>query len=177
MIARRLLVVASLAILSTLATLGLHGCSRWEGVADDPWVAEAGRRHALADQRLEAGDGGGARDALRGILASPPPANLPADDRRRVLQDTYFRLARIDLDARDPSTALADAEAGLALGRPSDLFVANLLIVRGATHEAMGNAPLAAVDYHQALLINDELLSKAVNGRADGSPAPARTTP
>jgi len=178
MIARRLLVVASLAILSTLsalATLGPLGCSRWEGVADEPWVAEAGRRHALADERLEVGDRPGAREALRGILEARPPADLPADDRRRVLQDTYFRLARIDLDARDPNAALADAEAGLALGRPSDLFVANLLIVRGATNEAMGNAPLAAVDYHQALLINDELLSKALNGRADGSPAPART--
>jgi len=168
MIGRRF---ARLAATLSLAGLLAFGCSR--AVEDaSPWVAEAERRHALADQRLEANDRSGAQDALRGIVSAPAPADLPADARRGVLQDTYFRLARIELAANDPFAALLDADRGLALGRPSDLFVANLLVVRGATHEALNNAPLAAVDYHQALLINDELLAKTLRVPADASPMP-----
>jgi hypothetical protein len=164
MIGRRL---RRLVCVLSLAALGALACSQRRPAADEPWVADAARRHALADERLEANDWRGAQDALRGIVATPGPADLPADDRRGVLQDTYFRLARIELDAHDPVGALRDADRGLALGRPADLFVANLLVVRGAIHEALNNAPLAAVDYHQALLINDELLAKALHEPAD----------
>lgn len=158
-----------------LATLCALGCSSQRQAArDDPWVADAARRHALADERLEAGDRPGARDALRGIVDGFHDPD-PADDRRGVLQDTYFRLARIDLDAGDPISALANAGHGLELGRPSDLFVANLLVVRGAAHEALGNAPLAAEDYHQALLINDELLAKTFNDHPAAPRAPKET--
>jgi tetratricopeptide (TPR) repeat protein len=167
-IARRL---ARLLCTLSLAALCAIGCSQRHRAADDPWVAEAARRHALADERLEAGDRPGARDALRGIVDAPPPAELPPDDRRGVLQDTYFRLARIDLDARDARAALADAERGLALGQAGDLFVANLLVVRGAAHEALGEGPAAAEDYHRALMINDQLLAKALHQPA-GARAP-----
>ena len=169
MIGRRF---ARLAAALSLAGLLALGCSRAPVNDASPWVAEAERRHALADQRLEAGDRPGARDALRGIVDAPVPADLPADDRRGVLQDTYFRLARIDLDARDPRAALADADRGLALGRAADLFVANLLVVRGAAHEALGEGPAAAEDYHQALVINDRLLAETLHGPTDASPTP-----
>jgi len=169
MIGRRL---ARLACMLSLAVLGTLGCSQPRPAAGDPWVADAARLHALADEQLEANDRRGAQDALREIVAAPAPSDLPADARQGVLQDTYFRIARIELDAHDPFAALLDADRGLALGRPSDLFVANLLVVRGAVYEALNNAPLAAVDYHQALLINDELLAKTLRGPADGSPTP-----
>jgi len=156
------------AVLSLAGLLAL-GCSRAPVTDASPWVAEAERRHALADQRLEAGDPTGARDALRAIVDARVPADLPADDRRGVLQDTYFRLARLDLDARDPRAALADADRGLALGRASDLFVANLLVVRGAAHEALGAGPAAMEDYHQALVINDRLLAETLGEPADGA--------
>ena len=42
----------------------------------DAWVAEATRRHALADERLDAATSPGARDPLRGIVDAPPPAGL-----------------------------------------------------------------------------------------------------
>src|SRR5262249_20316379 len=125
-------------------------------------IAEATRRHALADQRLEVADPRGARDALRGIVDAPAPAGIPAEDRRGVLQDTFFRLAELDLDARDARGALANAERGLALGRANDLFAANLLVVRGAAHEALGDGPAAVEDYHQALVINDRLLAETL---------------
>jgi len=158
---------ARLAAALSLAALLALGCSRASVKDASPWVAEAERRHALADQRLEAGDPTGAGDALRGILDARAPGDLPADDRRGVLQDTYFRLARLALDARDPRAALTAADRGLALGRAADLFVANLLVVRGAAHEALGEEPAAVEDYHQALVINDRLLAQTLHERQD----------
>jgi hypothetical protein len=164
MTARRALIVAA-------AVLAI-GCSRTRVAGDGPWVADAERRHALADERLQAGDRPGARIALREIVDGRTPAGVPADDRRGVLQDTYFRLAELDLQAGDARAALASADRGLALGRADDLFVANLLVVRGAAHEALGDTPTAAADYHDALLINDKLLAESVHDHGDASGAP-----
>jgi hypothetical protein len=159
-----------------LAALFALGCSRYPG-RDSQWVAEAERRHALADQELQAGNAPGAREALLGIVDGRAPADVPADDRRAVLQDTYFRLAELDLAAHDPKAALADADRGLALGRATDLFVANLLVVRGAANEALDDGPAAAADYHAALMINDRLLAEALHGSGDARPAGEGTSP
>jgi hypothetical protein len=141
------------------------GCSR-AGVHDEgPWLADAARRHALADERLQAGNTPGAKQALLDIVNGAVPAGVAADDRRGVLQDTYFRLAELDLQARDARSALAAADRGLALGRADDLFVANLLVVRGAAHEALDEGPAAAADYHDALVINERLLAAALHER------------
>jgi len=167
MTARRALIVAAAAALAI-------GCSRARVAGDSPWVAEAERRHALADERLQAGDRPGALRALREIVDGHTDiaAGVPANDRRGVLQDTYFRLAELDLQAGDAGAALASADRGLALGRADDLFVANLLVVRGAAHQALGDGPTAAADYHEALVINDKLLAEAVHEQGDASGAP-----
>ncbi|HXU03081.1 MAG TPA: hypothetical protein VN903_19080 [Polyangia bacterium] len=165
MIASRICVAVSLALLAL-------GCSKADVRSDNRWVAEAERRHALADERLQASDPTGAKEALLGIVDGPVVADVAPDDRRGVLQDTYFRLAEIELRARDAHAALASADRGLALGRRNDLFVANLLVVRGAAHEALGEAPAAAEDYHQALVINDKLLAEALREGAAGAPTP-----
>lgn len=154
-----------------LATLAL-GCSQARIGGESPWVAAAARRHALADERLKTGNAAGAKEALGEIVDSAIPPGVPADDRRGVLQDTYFRLAELDLQAHDARAALAAADRGLALGRPDDLFVANLLVVRGAAHEALKDGPAAAADYHDALMINDRLLAAALHERADASGSP-----
>jgi hypothetical protein len=75
-----------------------------------------------------------------------------------VLQDTFFRLARLALDAHDPASAAHDAEQGLALGDGGDLFTANLLVVRGAAHEALGENAAALAACQRALRINEVLL-------------------
>jgi hypothetical protein len=154
-----------------LAALLAAGCARAPR-HDHRWVADAERRHALADQELQAGRVGAARASLLGIVDGRAPADVPADDRRAVLQDTYFRLAEIDLRGRDARAALAYADRGLALGKPEDLFVANLLVVRGAAHEALDDGPGAAADYHAALMINDRLLADTLHGPADAPLAP-----
>jgi len=158
-----------------LAALAAIGCAQGGRHGDGRWVAEAERRHALADQQLQVGNPAAAREALRGIIAERAPADLPAGDRRAVLQDTYFRLAELDLQAGDAGAALASADRGLALGRADDLFVANLLVVRGAAHETLGDSPAAVEDYHQALMINDRLLAQTLAGKPGTAPAPGAT--
>jgi hypothetical protein len=169
MIARGL--VASLFV----AALAL-GCSGTRVGGENPWAADAMRGHAVADERLQAGNASGAREALLAIVNGAVPPGVPADDRRGVLQDTYFRLAELDLRAGDAPAALASADRGLALGRADDLFVANLLVVRGAAHEALRDGPAAAADYHEALVINDRLLAEALHDPS-GAPRPSGAQP
>jgi len=154
--------------LVALTALAL-GCSKAPPpYGEGEWITEAARRHGRADERLAAGDRPAARAELLAVVAASVPTDVSQEDSRGVLQDTYFRLAKLDLDARDPRAAVADADLGLSYGKPADLFVANLLIVRGAAHEALGNGAAAATDYHQALVINDRLLTEAVRDDAPG---------
>jgi hypothetical protein len=164
--ARDLLFASSLA-----AAIGL-GCSRAPGGGGSRWIADAERQHEIADERLAAKDLVGARLSLLRIVRGEAPHEAPPDARRGVLQDTYFRMATIDLDVGDPRVALADAERGLALGRADDLFVANLLVVRGAAYEALHDGAAAAADYHAALMINDRLLAETTGTSRDAGPAP-----
>ena len=160
--------LVGLALLGALAA----GCARARHDGDARWIAEAERRHALADQQLQAGNVPAARAALAGIIDGQVPASIPPDDRRGVLQDTYFRLSELDLKAGDARAAWTDAERGLALGRADDLFVANLLVARGAAHEAMHDGAGAAADYHAALVINDKLLAEVLRAGADAAHGP-----
>jgi len=163
--------LGGLALLGALAA----GCARARHDGDARWIAEAEQRHARADQQLQAGDVPAARAALVGIVDGHVPTDIPPGDRRGVLQDTYFRLAELDLKAGDAHAALTDAERGLALGRADDdLFVANLLVARGAAHEALHDGGAAAADYHAALVINDKLLAETLHERIDAAPTPER---
>jgi hypothetical protein len=164
-------------LLAGLVLVGLLalGCSRYPAHGDSPWLDDASSRHARADEQLASGDVPAARDTLRSIVHGRAPADISDDDRRVVLQDTYFRLAKLDLDGGDPRGALANADHGLGVGRADDLFVANLLVVRGAAHEALGESPAAVEDYHQALVINDRLLAQTLAGKPGTAPAPGAT--
>ena len=75
---------------------------------EGPWIAEAARRHAVADERLAAGDRPAARSELLAIIDAPVPANTPEEDSRGILQDTCFRLAKLDLEMRNPRAPRAD---------------------------------------------------------------------
>jgi hypothetical protein len=147
--------------------LSLGGCAQ-RGSGHDDWLAEATQRHARADELLDRGDAPGARAELTGAVDLLARRTDADDDRRRMLQDTYYRLAGLDLRAHDPASALLQAERGLTLGGGSDLFVANLLVARGAAHEARGEATAAAADFHAALLINEQLLAERLRSGGDG---------
>jgi len=158
-----------------VAGLLAPGCSQGPSHDDSRWLDEASSRHALADKQLASGDVPAARDTLLSIVHGRAPADISEDDRRVVLQDAYFRLAKLDLDGGDPRGALANADHGLGVGRADDLFVANLLVVRGAAHETLGDSPAAVEDYHQALMINDRLLAQTLAGKPGTAPAPGAT--
>ena len=154
-----------------VALLALAGCSQRRVANDSDWLADATRRHARADELLDRGDEPGARAQLAAVVDElAQRGQLDGDDdHRRVLQDTYYRLAGLDLRAHDASGALLHAERGLTLGGGQDLFVANLLVARGAAHEARGEAAAAAADFHAALLINELLLADSLRD-AGGAP-------
>lgn len=136
----------------------LAACSR----APQDWSVIAADEHARADRLIDLGDRAAARATLESILDTAPTSGA-ADTRRVLLQDTHFRLARLALDAHDPALAARHADAGLALGGGDDLFVANLLVARGAAHEALGQAAEALAAYQRALRINEALLQHTLD--------------
>jgi hypothetical protein len=147
-------------VVAVVVAFGGAACSR--APQRDPWAAEAAVEHQRADVLIEAGDTAGARLALRTVVESGAAAGAATEGERFAMQDTYFRLARLAMDAREPKEALADAQAGLAYGEAPHLFVANLLVARAAAREATGDPRGAAEDYHRALLMNETLLERTL---------------
>jgi tetratricopeptide (TPR) repeat protein len=148
----------ALAQLLLVSLLGLTACGR----PHEGWAVDVAAKHREADRLLDAGDAGAGRRALMSLVADYAGGGLATAPRRLALQDAYFRLARLALAANDPRQALADAESGLELGTTPHLFVANLLVARGAAREALADARGAAEDYHEALKMNEALLDQAL---------------
>jgi hypothetical protein len=144
------------------AALCLVGGACARAPRTDAWAVGAAAAHRRADRLLAAGDPAGARAALRALVDDASPEGRAFEAHRLALQDTYFRLARLSLDANDPRQALADADAGLAYGAAPHVFVANLFVARGAAREATGDPRGAAEDYHRALIMNEELLERTL---------------
>jgi hypothetical protein len=142
-----------------LLAIFLAGCSH--GAPATTWLDQVRGAHARADAALARGDLDGGRAALRELIDAAVPSRITLEDRRLVLQDALYRLAEIELGEMHPQAALAWADRGLALGG-RDVFYANLLVARGHAREDLGEDTWAAADYHDALVINDELLQKAL---------------
>jgi len=157
-VSRRAIVTAML-----LGALGFGGCMREP--PPEHWTTMTARAHREADRRLDAGDAAGARARLLALVDAQKAHAGDSAERRLALQDSYFRLARLALSDHDPRQAVAYADAGLAYGTAPHLFVANLLVARGAALEAAGDARAAAADYQRALLINETLLGQAAGPR------------
>jgi tetratricopeptide (TPR) repeat protein len=145
------------------------GCMRTPAPpAADPWTASVFDQHAHADALIDRGAPGEARAALQRILDSAPARARSGDDpgRRALLRDTLFRLGRLELEAHQPAQALRHANEGLALDgagdESADLFVANLLVLRGSALAALGDEAAALPDYERALRINEALLQQAL---------------
>ena len=142
-----------------VGAVALGGCSRQPPA--ERWTTMTARAHREADRRLDAGDASGARARLLALVDAQKAHAGESAERRLALQDTYFRLARLAIGAHEPRQAIAYADAGLAYGTAPHLFVANLLVARGAALEAAGDARAAAADYQRALAINETLLGQA----------------
>ena len=150
--------------------LAWGGCGRSSEPEVSPvWARQVAEAHAQADALMEPGRPpvalDEARRTLEAIVAGAQAEGVAGDTGRVLLQDTYFRLAQLALSAGENQAAAVRADQGLALGGGNDLFVANLLVVRGAAREALGQTSPAAADYERALRINDALLRDTLEGR------------
>jgi tetratricopeptide (TPR) repeat protein len=154
-----------LAVVAVWLALGCAACTR---TPDAQRVAsEAATLHAEADRLLDSGDRTGARQVLERLLhdlGQLSPGALRTDQAviQESLKDVHYRLARLDLDAKNYPAALAHCEAGLRAGGATDLFTANLLVLRGTLHQELGQTVAAAEDFHRALLINEALLKQTL---------------
>ena len=69
-----------------------------------------------------------------------------ADTRRILLQDAYFRLCRLALEAGQAIVSSVQTHQALALGDADDLFTANLRLVRAAASDRTGEEAQAKTD-------------------------------
>jgi hypothetical protein len=153
------------ALASSLCGLGLlWGCAAEPAADADTaqWIAVVRSAHTAADAALGAGRPDTALERLDGALSAPVPPDVRAEHRRAVHQDLLFRVAETQLRIGQGRQAQAAAERGLALGRATDLFTANLLIARGQALQAEHRDTEAAASYYEALDINRALLDAAL---------------
>jgi len=143
-----------------LALALLCGCAASEPPASS-WIMQASALSDRADDALNRRDLAFAQQELEQMLLLVEKTPDVAE-RRTLLEDTYYRLARVELLRGRPTDAVAAANEGLKMGRERDLFTANLLIARGGAYEALGQASAAVADYHDALLVNEGLLRQAL---------------
>jgi tetratricopeptide (TPR) repeat protein len=142
---RRLLTVAALAALCC-------ACGRAPS-----WVEAARTANERADAALLRGDAVSALSALDAFADAAVPNTVARPDRRRVLQDVFYRLSELEtlVDAR---RAVAYADRGLTLGEHEDVFTANLWVAKGDALEQLGDDSGAARAFARALRINEILL-------------------
>ncbi len=124
---------------------------------NDRWLRSVEEAQRAADTAREAGDLQAARAHLRPVAEGEGVQDPHAEGVRAIRQDAYYQLARLALAQEDGEAALRYADTGIAFGG-SDLYEANLWIVRGQANEHLGNDDVAAQDYHHALVLNDALL-------------------
>lgn len=133
------------------------------GCGDDAsatWLAEVRAAHVSADSAREPAV---AERTLREAFERAVPSNVATEDARVVRQDLAYRMASIALADERAQDARLHADRGLALGAATDVFTANLYVVRGQAREALGDAIGAAGDYHEALIVNEALLDRVLD--------------
>jgi hypothetical protein len=113
-----------------------------------PLPPEVARRHNAANRLMDEGKAFEAARALAAIVETAPAATSGAlaDTRRILLQDAYFRLCRLALEAGQAIVSSVQTHQALALGDTDDLFTANLLLVRAAASDRTGEAAQAQAD-------------------------------
>lgn len=158
----RTLVKRSLHSAFGLFVVGIFATCQSSRPESTRWLESIQASHRSADDRLLSRETAAARATLVTAWDTPPPTTIAAEDARVVRQDIAYRLARIDMAEGRNQDALTWARKGLALGRNASVETANLLIVSGHVNQRIGNEQQAIVDLHDALVINDTLLTRAL---------------
>lgn len=129
------------------------------------WALTVREAHTLADSAQSEAERRAATSALRHAIQRAP---APGTARLRwVIQDLHFRLAQAMLDSNKPAEAQSTIEQGLAIGSEPTLARANLLALQGKIYEAQARPEQAAKSLHEALLINEALLERALEGQVE----------
>jgi hypothetical protein len=129
---------------------------------DDGWLTRAEAANEQVNQLMAEGRASEAVAVLRGVEADLTTSG--SADAQMARRDVLYRLAQIELASGNAKGAAEWATRGLGLGRPSDAFTTNLLIVRGRAFEQMNDAAGASRDYHDALVITEALLDRSLEG-------------
>jgi hypothetical protein len=134
---------------------------------DRRWLVVARDNHGKVDALLDQGQAVDAARLVAEIVERAPPPDPPAAKatRRILIQDAYFRIALMALEAGHTLVAGLQAEQGVAQGEAEDLFTANLLIVRAVAHDRLGEEQLASAARQRAARINQTLAERKKNPR------------
>ncbi|MFT7623195.1 MAG: tetratricopeptide (TPR) repeat protein [Myxococcota bacterium] len=139
--------------LAGLLCVALVGCAMRPVIVGYAERVDGLRRQA--DEQLAAGKSAEAEATLERILTLPAPYRDTASvDLQR---DARFALGRVLLLDKRPIEALAQADAGLALGPADTVFVANLHALRAMCLEALERPLDALMDYGNAMKIHKAL--------------------
>jgi hypothetical protein len=138
------------------------------------WLTAVQQAHSSVDsyQATSAGSGGrrsaavdAAEQAVRAAIAQAPRA--PNERERWVIQDLHYRLAQLLTDSNREHLAEPEIERGLSVEDAPTLARANLLALQGKLLERRGELEAAARAYHAALLVNEVLMDRALNGSTE----------
>ncbi len=136
---------------------------REEAAANEGWIGRLQGAHAKADLAESKAQQLAARSELERLLDTAPDDQRPGSVWLR--QDLLARLAALDLALGEPRRAVERAEQGLAVSTQTSLPASNLLMVQGKALEQLGDKTQAVKTYHRALVMNEELMKRSLEGR------------
>jgi hypothetical protein len=145
-----------------LCLAGAVGCRE----AEPAWMAEVERAHARADQAVAADERHVAFEVLERAYRAVPGGEDP--HLFWIRQDLCVRLADTALADGRSDVALRWADTGLGLSAVPSVALADLYRVRGDALEALGRKDEAISALHQALLLNQTLMERALGGNPPG---------
>jgi tetratricopeptide (TPR) repeat protein len=138
--------------------------------AEPPLVARPGlgplrSAHHAADQAASAADKRRAIELLRRAVEPIAPAG---EGLRFAYQDGWARIAQLAIELDDLKVAEEAIAQGLSAGKAASVPVATLLELRGTVHERQGQKQAAIAAYHDALLVNQELMQRSLSAAGAG---------
>ena len=138
--------------------------------AERPLVSRPGlgplrSAHRAADQAVSAADKRRAIELLRRGVEPIAPAG---EGLRFAYQDAWARVAQLAIELDDLKVAEAAIAQGLSAGKAASVPVAALLELRGTVHERRGQKKAAVEAYHDALIVNQELMQRSLSAPGAG---------
>ncbi len=125
------------------------------------WLRTARRAHQVADDAKTVEQRGQAVAELEEALQALP-AHAPGVDWVRL--DLGARLAQLQLEQGDARSALSWVQRVMPKQPEPSVPAANLLVVAGRAYEQLGNEKQAVESYHQALVMNQTLMERSLEG-------------